>query len=162
MWLFQRAVMEQAMKRLKKSESHVRLTSAVTTGTMEIDVAGEVGPNEMTYHEPRLHLRLPSQGDVQVTSSCTCGRALCEHAATLMLVLGGGEAQQLVPLIAAAGEGRIAEEPPKPEEITVMVPNDQPRPVLVAGRAPAAAKGRTPASSSRRGRAPASPRCTRC
>jgi superfamily II DNA or RNA helicase len=134
MWLFQRSVMELAMKRSRGG--HMRLTSAVTTGATEIDIAGEVGPNDQNYHEPRLHLRLVANGDLQVTSSCTCfgKRALCEHAATLMFILGRAEAQQLVEIISAKGESRAAEEPPKPEDITVIVPNDEPRPVLVLRR----------------------------
>jgi len=129
MWLFQRAVLEKAMKQVKSA--HIRLRSAVTTDASDIDIAGDVGPNELTYHEPRLRLRLMPKGDLQVTSTCTCfgSRALCEHAATLILTLGTPEAQKLVELISAQGEsGGVSEEPP--EERIVIIDHDQPRPAL--------------------------------
>lgn len=129
MWLFQRAVLEKAMKQVKSA--HIRLRSAVTTDATDIDIAGDVGPNELSYHEPRLRLRLMPRGDLQVTSTCTCfgSRALCEHAATLILTLSTPEAQKLLELISAQGEGRVASEEP-PEERVVMLDNDNPRPVL--------------------------------
>lgn len=133
MWLFQRAVLEMAMK--KVGAAHVRLCSVVTTDQTQVDVAGEVGSNANNYHEPKLNLRLLPRGDLQLTSTCTCfgSRALCEHAAMLMFTLGTADAQKLVQMIAAAGEGRVAEEVPAAERI-VVVDNDQPRPVLVLRR----------------------------
>ncbi len=134
MWLFQRAVLEKAMKQVKLA--HVRLRSVVTTDAAVMDVSGEVGPNENNYHEPRLNLRFAVNGDLQMTSGCTCfgSRALCEHAATLMLTLSTPDGQKLVQMIAAEGEGRATKEEIPPEERVVIVDNDNPRPILVLRR----------------------------
>ncbi len=134
MWLFQRAVLEKAMKQVKSA--HVRLRSVVTTDRVEMDVSGEVGPNENNYHEPRLNLRFAVNGDLQMTSSCTCfgSRALCEHAATLMFTLSTPDGQKLVQMIAAQGEGRVAQEETPAAERVVIVDNDNPRPILVLRR----------------------------
>ncbi len=129
MWLFQRGDLDRALR--QPADGHVRLTSALIAGLDEIEIAAEVGKNEDNYDEPRLRLRLTASGDIQVTSTCSClgKRALCEHAAVMMLVLSKPEAQHLTRIIAATGAPKttVASEP---EEPVVVVPNDDLRPSL--------------------------------
>jgi superfamily II DNA or RNA helicase len=129
MWLFQRSDLSLALGH--PADSHVRLTSAVITGLDEIEIAAEVGKNEDNYDEPRLRLKLTANGDIQLTSTCSClgQRALCSHAAVMMLVLSKPEAQHLTRIIAATGAPKAAVHS-EPEQPVVIVPNDDLRPSL--------------------------------
>jgi superfamily II DNA or RNA helicase len=129
MWFFQRIDLDRALRH--PADGHMRLTSAIVTGMDEIEIGAEVGKNEDNYDEPRLRLKLTANGDIQVTSTCSClgQRALCEHAAVMMVVLSKPEAQHLTRIIAATGVPKAATST-ETEAHVLALPNDELRPQL--------------------------------
>ncbi len=107
MWLFQRRQIENAA-RLVKVFTEIR---AVTlAGAREVEIAGAAGRGEMTHDEPRVRLRLTDNGDLHVTTTCSCfAGSFCDHAAALLTLLGEPPVQSLVKVMAEPGRGTLAE-----------------------------------------------------
>jgi hypothetical protein len=69
MWLFRRPLIELAVKHLK---AHTQVARAIIINASELEVLGEVGRSNQTYQETRLRLKLAENGDLHLTTECTC------------------------------------------------------------------------------------------
>lgn len=132
MWLFKRHDVELAMKLLK---NHCRAARVSVINASEIEVSGEVGRSEQTYHEARLHLRLAANGDLHLTTECTChSRSLCEHAAAMMLLFDQENEREKIEKKAQPGLSTMGtsslQGTATAAEITHPVSNDLPLPRL--------------------------------
>lgn len=132
MWLFKRQDIELAQKWRK---AHCVVARVFIISETEIEIAGEVGRSLQTYHEPRLNLRLAENGDLRLTTECTChSRSLCDHAAALMLVFEGEKARESIESIATPGMATVRADgvggTATAEEKTIPIDNDQFQPVL--------------------------------
>lgn len=132
MWLFKRRDVELAMKLVK---NHCRAARVTVINAAEIEIAGEVGRSEQTFHETRLHLRLAENGDLHLTTECTChSRSLCEHAAALMLLFDQENEREKVEKKAQTGHSTMGtgsvQGTATGAEITQPISNDLPLPRL--------------------------------
>jgi len=108
MWLFRRPLIEQAVKHLK---AHTQVARAIIINASELEVLGEVGRSNQTYQETRLRLKLAENGDLHLTTECTChSRHLCDHAAALMMVFDQESERLIIEKIARPGHGSVGED----------------------------------------------------
>lgn len=132
MWLFRRPLIEQAVKHLK---AHTQVARAIIINASELEVLGEVGRSNQTYQETRLRLKLAENGDLHLTTECTChSRHLCDHAAALMMVFDQESERLIIEKIARPGNGSVGEDgvsgTATGEEKTISVSNDKLHPIL--------------------------------
>jgi SNF2-related domain/Helicase conserved C-terminal domain len=132
MWLFRRPLIEQAVKHLK---AHTQVARAIIISANELEVYGEVGKNNQTFNETRLRLKLAENGDLHLTTECTChSRNLCDHAAAVMMVFDQESERILIEKIAKPGLASVAESGvggiAAGEEKATAVSNDELHPVL--------------------------------
>lgn len=108
MWLFKRQDIELAAKWQK---AHTQVARAIIVSSSEVEILGEVGRNNQTYQETRLRLRLTENGDLHLTTECTChSRSLCDHAAALMMVFELESERLLIEKIARPGLATVGED----------------------------------------------------
>lgn len=132
MWLFKRQQIEAAMTWVK---SHAKLREVTVISAAEIELAGAVGRSDLTHEEPRLRLRLAANGDLHLTTECSChAGSLCEHAAALMLLCDGEAGQKKVESLARPGIGKVGQDGPsgvaEGEDTAIQLNNDIPLPWL--------------------------------
>ncbi|WP_166647089.1 DEAD/DEAH box helicase [Prosthecobacter fusiformis] len=132
MWLFRRQQIEAASK-------WVKLYSKVKEVTLiradEIEMSGVVGRSDLTHEEPRLRLRLAANGDLHLTTECTChAGSLCEHAAALMLFCEAEASRELIEKMARPGQGTVGAEAPSGTasgaDDALQLDNERPMPHL--------------------------------
>ncbi len=132
MWLFKRRDIELAAKWQK---AHTQVARTTILSNSEVEIFGEVGRSNQTYQETRLRLKLTDNGDLHLTTECTChSRSLCDHAAALMLVFELESERALIEKIARPGLATVADGgisgTASGEEKAQSIDNDQPRPRL--------------------------------
>ncbi len=132
MWLFRRPQIEAAARWVKV---HAQIGAAVLTGPDELELAGRVGRSELTHEEPRLRLRLAGNGDLRVTTECTChAGSLCEHAAALLMLCEQEAVCTQIERLARPGAGTVGREAVSGsaggEDAALPVDNSRPRPRL--------------------------------
>ena len=107
MWLFKRQDIELAVKWQK---AHTQVAKAIIISNSEVEILGEVGRTNQTYNETRLRLRLADNGDLHLTTECTChSRSLCDHAAALMMIFDQETERAVIEKIARPGMATVSE-----------------------------------------------------
>jgi superfamily II DNA or RNA helicase len=132
MWLFKRQQIEAAARWTKL---HTQVKTVTLINAQELELAGAVGRSDLTYEEPHLRLRLSNNGDMQLTTECTChAGALCEHAAALMLICDIQASRERIERMARPGLGTVGENAPggiaAGADDAEPLANDSPRPHL--------------------------------
>jgi superfamily II DNA or RNA helicase len=132
MWLFKRQDIELAVKWQK---AHTQVAKAIIISNSEVEILGEVGRTNQTYNETRLRLRLADNGDLHLTTECTChSRSLCDHAAALMMIFDQETERAVIEKIARPGMATVSEDgisgTATGEEKSLPIENDQLRPRL--------------------------------
>lgn len=132
MWLFKRQQVEAATKWVK---SHAKVKTVALINAREVELAGTVGRSDLTHEEPRLRLKLATNGDLHLTTECTChAGSLCEHAAAIMLLCEADAHRQNIERIARPGQGTVGQDAPggtaEGADEAEAVDNEEPRPLL--------------------------------
>lgn len=132
MWLFKRQQVEAATKWVK---SHAKVRAVALITGAELEMAGTVGRSDLTHEEPRLRLKLAANGDLHLTTECTChAGSLCEHAAAIMLLCETDAHRQTIERIARPGLGTVGKDAPggtaEGADEAVPLDNEEPRPLL--------------------------------
>lgn len=132
MWLFKRQQIEAAARWQKM---YLRVNAVTVVNAQEIELAAAVGRSELTHEEPRLRLRLAANGELHMTTECTChAGALCEHAAAVMLACDQQAHQEMMLMMARPGQGRVGDAAPggtaEGADDALQVDNSNPMPHL--------------------------------
>ncbi|GAA5146879.1 DEAD/DEAH box helicase [Prosthecobacter algae] len=132
MWLFKRQQIEAATKWVR---FHAKVNAVAIVSAQELEMAGAVGRSDLTHEEARLRLKLAANGDLHLTTECSChAGSLCEHAAALMLLCEVEAGRQHIEKIARPGSSTVGAQAPggtaSGADDAVQVDNDKPRPQL--------------------------------
>jgi superfamily II DNA or RNA helicase len=136
MWLYKRSQIEAATK-------WVRLYTQVTRVTLinerELEVSGQVGRSDLTHEEPRVKLKLAENGDLNITTECSChARALCEHTAAVMMYLEDASHHETIIKKAQTGLSSLGNATSSGtatgEDQAIQVDNSYPKPQLTLRR----------------------------
>ncbi|MBB5040100.1 SNF2-related protein [Prosthecobacter dejongeii] len=132
MWLFKRHQIEAATKWVR---FHAKVNAVALISAQELEMAGTVGRSDLTHEEARVRLRLAANGDLHLTTECSChAGSLCEHAAALMLLCEGEAGRQHIEKIARPGASTVGEKAPggtaSGADDAVQIDNEKPRPFL--------------------------------
>ncbi len=135
LWLFRRQHIEEAGRLLKHGD--VGLAGVHVCSENEMEIIAGVGTGLFNSASVTVHLRLREDDSLAMTSHCTCAvGTLCQHAATVMLMLDHDEGKRRIEGMASVQERASPmpenDDAAKPE--TVELPPAEPKPLLLVRR----------------------------